>query len=133
MCFIHPLNSSQIYSIPVPIHTHFWISSKQNKSKQSKTKKNQPNKQKDQFVLCCLNILGCMVFHWSVVDLLGATLRENCLCLSLFLSQQLTDTNSFVAKGGILCPTPISTLGFGLAWASTGLVYAVTTALSSYV
>lgn len=43
------------------------------------------------------------------------TLREN--CLSLF--QQLTLTNNFTTRVGILCPFPLFVLRFGLAWVCT--------------
>lgn len=65
-----------------------------------------------------------------MIDLTGATFRENCPSP---LSQQLATANSVMAKGGILCPIPISILGLGQAEACTGPVYAVTTALSSHV
>lgn len=56
---------------------------------------------------CFQNILGCVVFHWRAISLHGARLL-NCL----FLSQQLLIASSSMARGEILCWTPISILGF---------------------
>jgi hypothetical protein len=59
----------------------------------------------------------------------GYTLREN--WLSLF--QKLTTANGSTARNRIPCSTPLSMLGFGLPWAYRALVYAVPTAMSTYV
>lgn len=48
----------------------------------------------------------------------GYNLREN----GLYLSNSLT-------RCGIQCPTPLSELGFGLAWAHTGCVHAAASLL----
>jgi hypothetical protein len=50
-----------------------------------------------------------------------------------FFPQQLKMVNSFMARSGILCPALISMLRFGLSWAHTGIVSALTTAVSSYL
>lgn len=52
-----------------------------------------------------------MLFHWSVVS-----------SLEPFLSQQLTTFNHSKVRGGIVCPTSHSMLGFGLDWACTGFL-----------
>lgn len=59
----------------------------------------------------------------------GGQLREN----GLSLSQKLATANSFVAWGGIVCLTPLTMLGFGLARACVGSAHVVPTAMSSYV
>ena len=50
-----------------------------------------------------------------------------------FLFQQLLVAYSSPGRKRTLCPSPCSMLGFCLAWACAGLVYAVTMASSSYV
>lgn len=50
----------------------------------------------------------------------------------LSLSWQLTVAISFKARSGIMCPTPLCMLKFGLAWAWTDFVHAVAI-LRSYV
>lgn len=49
------------------------------------------------------------------------------------LSQLVTTVHSSTAKGGISGPTPLSMLGFGTAWACTGLVHAIITSGSSHL
>lgn len=77
--------------------------------------------------MCCPNILECLGFHWSMVDL-PTTLRWNCpspsswpLAMDLF------------AKGKVVCSVPLSKLAFGLACACLGFENAVPTAVSSFV
>lgn len=65
--------------------------------------------------LCCPNTIGCVVIHWR----------------KLLLSLRLTHANT--ARCGILCSAPLSVLVSGLVWACTGLLYAVTTTVRSYV
>lgn len=114
MCFIHPPPTFPRSILFLSLYIQLWIPSKEKRKK----KKTRPTRY--------------VVFHWSMIDLTGATFRENCPP-PLPLSQQLATANSVMAKGGILCPIPISILGLGQAEACTGPVYAVTTALSSYV
>lgn len=45
--------------------------------------------------LCYLNILGCVIFHWRVVDLPGAGLLEK---NQVSLSEQLTIVKSTMVK-----------------------------------
>lgn len=45
----------------------------------------------------------------------------------------MTTVHSSTAKGGISGPTPLSMLGFGTAWACTGLVHTITTSGSSHL
>lgn len=64
------------------------------------------------------NILGYMLIHWSIVNLLVATLRESCLSLS----QKLFPIAQWLGVV-FLCSSPVPMLGphlglTGLAWAS---------------
>lgn len=58
----------------------------------------------------------------------GYNFRERC---SLSLSQHLRIANNSMARPGILCPILLSMMRFGLTWACTGLVRAVTATVSS--
>lgn len=70
--------------------------------------------------LCCSNIFGCVVCPQKLQDYLDSySLKENCLSLSWNLP--------------IVCSTPLSTVGFVLTWTCSGLVHAVSTAVSSCV
>lgn len=76
--------------------------------------------------LCCAYILQPVAFHWGLVHLPGAKLLKN--------HHHHTESSSprsctiSLARGGALCPPPLSVRGFGLTWVCTRLVHAVTTA-----
>lgn len=74
--------------------------------------------------LCCPNNLRCVTFYSSIANLSGATFLG-----SPSSSQPLTVASSSTSRDGIVCPTPISMSEFGLAWACTDVVRAVTAAL----
>lgn len=77
--------------------------------------------------LCYLYVLGCGAFHWSMVNLTGATLLKKTASASLSSFQLL------IARGEASCPNPHSMLWFGLVWVCVGFVSAVATAMSSCV
>lgn len=49
------------------------------------------------------------------------------------LSLKLSIANSFLTRGGILSPLPLSTLGFWAAWACVGLTHIALTSVHLYV
>lgn len=72
---------------------------------------------------------GCAAFYWSMGNPPGDfTLKQN--WFPLF--RQLSIANSSSARSGI-SRAPLSSLGFYLSWAQSVLVYAVSTAMNSYV
>lgn len=79
--------------------------------------------------LCCLDILGHVLFHRRVVTLsrILKTLRENYHSYS----QQLTIAIPSMARYRTICRTPLSMLGFDLTWIYTGFVHVVAISVSS--
>lgn len=77
--------------------------------------------------LWCSWILGCGIFHWIVVDLLGAILLKKKILPAIIF------VNSSSARSGISWLLPLSMLGLNVAWAWAGLTHAVSIAMSSCV
>lgn len=70
--------------------------------------------------LCCLYILKCVAFLWSVIN-------------SFSFSQDPSVINTSSIRGETSHPPLLSMLGFGLTWAYTSLVHAATIPVGSYV
>lgn len=106
-----PHNSSPIYIIPYPPNFVPFFLVLQN-----------------QFVLATQS-QTCGLLVNNVLLTRGYSSREN----QPFLPQQLTIVSSSTSRGGILCPTPLSLLLFGLTWAYTDFVYTAIATGNLYV
>lgn len=90
-----------------------------------KTKTNPPIKSN----LCGPQVLECVAFYCSVIDLPGSYPYSK----GALPFQKLSIVNSSPASSETSCPPPLSMLRFGLAWTCTDLVHAVIIAVSFYV